>query len=249
MKHYIVAGLIGLLAAAPAKAKECTGAEISGICFNLEHALIGRAVDAGSEKIFAVVYELHTSPAMRENVFLTIEEMINENNAGFLAMEYFQGEVSFDADECRFVSSPGLYYNTRSIFAAIGCQPEEYRQDDARHYAVIGPPVGTASLFELIYEDDLLTFGMDDWGLRRRAHAVGRSMASEADVAVYDDIINRQRSIAFIQHIEEYVVSHDAGNVLIVSAGLNHRESLEAELEKKGYSYLSIVPYEINIEE
>lgn len=253
MKQYFAAGIIALAFASNASGKEadesCSGAEISDICFSFENASIEKTYDAGSEKVFAVVYELHTDNSMQENVFYTIEEMTEENNAGFLAMEYFQGEFSFNADDCSFQSYPGLFSNTISIFAAVGCQPEEYRRDDALYYARAGSPLGVASLFEMVYEDKLVTFGMDDWELRNRAHIFGSSMTSRADIPAYEDIIIRQRSIAFVQHIEEYISLNEASKVLIISTGLNHRESLEAELERKGYSYVSVLPFGRRIEE
>lgn len=255
MKNYIAAGLIAMAFASNAPGKEadetCNGTEISDVCFDFENASIEKEYDAGSEKVFAVVYETHYGLPMQENVFYTIEELINENNSDFLAMEYFQGKVLFDAQACSFESSPGLYYSTASIFGRIGCtESREQRRNNALYYIRAGStPLGAAALFELIYADDLATFGMDDWELRNRAHIFGSSMTSRADIPAYDDIIVRQRSIAFVQHIGEYIASNETGKVLIVSAGLNHRESLEAELENKGYSYVSIVPYEIIIEE
>ncbi|MFH1066193.1 MAG: hypothetical protein V1734_06815 [Nanoarchaeota archaeon] len=254
MKSCIAAGIIALAFASNASAKAadetCNGAEISDICFNLRYASIEKSHDAGSEKVFAVVYELHADAAMQENVFFTIEELINENNAGFLAMEYFQGEFVFNENTCSFTSYPLLYYSTASIFGGIGCNVrQEQRRNNALYYVrADSTPLGAAALFEIIYADELTTFGMDDRELRRRAHSVGMSM-TEADIPIYEDIIIRQRSIAFVQHIEEYIDSNETGRAFIVSTGLSHRESLEAELERKGYSYVSILPYERVIEE
>ncbi|MDI6722429.1 MAG: hypothetical protein QMD97_02625, partial [Candidatus Aenigmarchaeota archaeon] len=95
----------------------------------------------------------------------------------------------------------------------------------------------------------LVTFGMDDWELRNRAHIFGSSMTSRADIPAYEDIIIRQRSIAFVQHIEEYIALYGTSKLLIVSVGSNHRESLEAELERKGHSYVSILPFGRRMEE
>ncbi|HII15370.1 MAG TPA: hypothetical protein HA362_03575 [Nanoarchaeota archaeon] len=239
LKYYIAAGILGIGAAVSApfmlctnsSQDECNGLVMNNECLDIGHSEVVGTYHGSQENLFVLFYENHIDLETQENAFLTLEELLHENNAGFVAMEYFDGEFSYDRMwERRRISFAQLKH-----FWRIADMPDDERRDYAAR-AMTDPeltaPAG--AMFELVYQDSVVTFGMDDWQLRRKEGLFGGE---------WEDVMIVERSRAFIRNITDYIAEHPGtGRIISVSTGLWHRLSIEEELKKRGLSYVSLFP-------
>ncbi|HII15373.1 MAG TPA: hypothetical protein HA362_03590 [Nanoarchaeota archaeon] len=221
-----------------------SGTSVSGICFDLEHSSIDNAYDAGSDKVFAIVYEAHIDVETQANVFYTVEELINENGSKLIATEYFQGEFAFGCSNgCSIHSEyPPLNALTASYFMELGCPSNECTSQRYRRELALmdvldeRTPLGAVPMFEIIYAEAIVTFGIDDWSLIRTLEGV-------ADEEARHELANEPRSHAFARNLRDYLENHAAaGRVVIVSVGLDHKDVFEEELRGMCFSYVSLMP-------
>lgn len=247
---YIAAGFLGLAATAASCTKtehqgqsKCNGTEVSDICFGIGHSRVVDSYSGNPGKVFALVYEMHpneredvnikhNTSKIQTNVFLTLEELLQENNAHFVAVENYVGEMSHAtvmgnrrttiADAGRYAEIASLPYEERRERIMQGLMKKSM------------PEIGSI-IFEMMYQGVVFTFGMDD----ARLHTLSLQLEGKE----WEEVAVTQRSHAFLENVFEYLDKDpDAGNVIAISTGLMHRAILEEALRKKGISYIALAP-------
>lgn len=225
--------------------KPCNGTEVSNVCFDLDYSETVSSYDAGSEKAAVVIYEAHNTSHVKKAlrvpvskvhyfIFLTLEELMQENKMHFIAMEGFEGEFSSDRP----------YGNTQiSLFA--GKFMEEFSKKpfadrleqslgDFYNARTTSP---AAMMFEGTYQEKVILFGMESNPLFYQAYTILMSGSKN------DEIVVNERSRDFVGNILSYVSKHpEAGNVLVISTGVEHQESIEECLKERGISYIGLYP-------
>ncbi len=253
LMKYLAAGVIGIAAGVAAPCvigtndSDCSGTEVSNVCFELGNASVVSSYDAGSEDIFVLLYEAHNTSNVRPalkiainksqyHLFLTLEELMHENQMHFIAMEGFDGEFS----------SAMPYANTQismllGIFLEDFCsKPLAERRKLARDYFYYAKaPTTAAMMFEGTYQERITLFGMETISLFYKALPLLNSLGDgNAERIVVDE-----RSRAFVDNVLAYTDEHpETGNVTAINTGADHQESIEEYLKNKKISFIGIYP-------
>jgi len=253
-RNYLKAGVLAIAAGLTSPGvvdshyeNNCSGTEVSDVCFDLENANVVSSYNAGSEDVFVLLYEAHNTYHVREKLkrainksqyrlFLTLEELMHENHMRFIAMEGFDGEFSSDKP----------YANTQVsillgiIFEEFCPKPLAERRKLALDEFYNAAATTTASImFEATYQDMVTLFGMETPSLFYKAI---RLLDSD-DLEGFNRIAVEERSRAFVDNVVAYTHAHpEAGNVIVINTGAKHQESIEDYLEEKGISYIGLYP-------
>lgn len=228
--------------------------KLNGYEFKFSKAQIVREKDFNSKEIIVLIKDIHNSPSMQEEIFVTLEELLQKNNLKLVGLEgWCEGEATKDRlrkwFEDKTVENGSLKEKVDKFLSdceelnklcKLTNSKDKEKLVEKLSYQLLG-----GYLFEMAYDEKIKSCGLEDKELYSTSRETYSKVYEERKKRYLKDFEQKliiERSRLAVENLLSMMKKENT-NLGVMIFGAGHTKSVTEYLKEKSVSYIVVEPY------